>query len=52
MENLPDNAENEAERKRRMAKLRRDSAKRTLEITERKFPTLKRPPSNFIPLEA
>lgn len=31
----------EAERKRRMAKLCRDSARRTLEVIERKFPNLK-----------
>lgn len=31
----------EKERRRRMAKLRRDSARRTLEIIERKFPDLK-----------
>ena len=37
----PSQSEYEAERKRRMAKLRRDSAKRTLEVIERKFPNLK-----------
>ena len=31
----------EAERRRRMAKLRQDSAKRTLEVIEQKFPDLK-----------
>lgn len=31
----------ERERRRRMAKLRQDSARRTLEIIERKFPDLK-----------
>ena len=33
-------AAHEAERKRRMAKLRRKSARRTLEVIERKFPNL------------
>ena len=33
--------EHEQERRRRMAKLRQDSARRTLEIIERKFPDLK-----------
>jgi hypothetical protein len=37
----PSKAAYEAERKRRMAKLRRDSARRTLEVIERKFPDLK-----------
>ncbi|WJY92257.1 hypothetical protein CFAEC_07155 [Corynebacterium faecale] len=31
----------ERERRRRMAKLRQDSTRRTLEIIERKFPNLK-----------
>lgn len=34
-------SEHEKERRRRMAKLRQDSARRTLEIIERKFPDLK-----------
>ncbi|WP_394283676.1 hypothetical protein [Corynebacterium sp.] len=38
----PDKAAYEAERKRRMAKLRRTSARRTLEVIERKFPNLTR----------
>lgn len=38
----PDKAAHEAERKRRMAKLRRTSARRTLEVIERKFPNLTR----------
>ncbi|BAC18425.1 hypothetical protein HMPREF0290_1650 [Corynebacterium efficiens YS-314] len=36
----PDRAR-EAERRRRMAKLRQDSARRTLEVIEQKFPDLK-----------
>lgn len=40
----PRRAAYEAERKRRMAKLRRDSAQRTLEVIERKFPNLKTTP--------
>ena len=36
----PNKAAHEAERKRRMAKLRRKSTRRTLEVIERKFPNL------------